>query len=202
MTTTNITTNNTRSIGYTDLITQIEAKLEEKPHVIVAISGFGGSGKSHLAEKLRKDFNCKENQVVRIDHLYGPNPNGPDIFDQSDWPLLIQILEDVRSGKRLCYQGKGYRGEIIPYDEDLPTVIIVEGIRLLQPKPMSYFDISVWIDCPQTLARDRAKTRDRAQGEPEETVLLWDTDWGPKDTLYFETYHPRTLATFLYEQYQ
>lgn len=187
--------------GFQDLITRIKTIQNEKSHVVIAISGFGGAGKSSLADKLYKYFNIKESQVIRIDHLYGPNPTGPGIFDQTDWPLLTQILQNVRAGKKLSYQGKGYRGEVIDRDEELPKVVIVEGVRLLQPNLMQYFDLSVWIDCPHTVALERAKARDRGQGEIEETVALWDTDWGPKDAIYFDTYHPDKMASFLYEEY-
>ncbi len=190
------------SIGYNTLITAVESLLKKKPHVVIAISGFGGSGKSYLAERLNTYFGGKDSQIVLIDHLYGPNPDGPGIFDQSNWPLLTKILEDVLAGKKLRYEGKGCKGEAIFCDEELPKVIIVEGVRLLQPKLMPYFDVSIWIACPQELALQRAKARDRSQGEDEQTVALWDSDWGPKDRLYFETYHPDTIASFLYKEYQ
>ncbi len=180
------------------LIALIEQVLKNKLYAVVAISGFGGSGKSTLADRLRDHFQIKDNQIVRIDHLYGPNPSGPGIFDQSDWLLLEHILTDIRAGKRLMYQGKGDKGRALHIDEELPRVVIVEGIRLLQPKLMPYFDVSVWIDCPQDIAIPRAKARDRSQGDDEATVSRWDTDWGPKDKLYFDTYRPDQLATFLY----
>ena len=74
------------------------------------------------------------------------------------------------------YQGKGDTGKVLHLDEDLPQTVIFEGIRLLQPKFDQYFDISAWIDCPQDFAIERAKDRDRSQGEDEETVNRWDTD--------------------------
>ncbi len=185
---------------FDELITAIEELMKQKLHVVIAISGFGGSGKSHLTNKLCDYFKIKENQVVCIDNLYGPNPNGPDIFDQSDWPLIESILKDVCAGKKLQYQGKSFKGNILHFDEELPKVVIFEGIRLLQPKLLPYFDMSIWIDCPQELAIKRAKARDRAQGEDEHTINRWDTDWGPKDKEYFEKFHPDQLATFLYEE--
>ncbi|GAG89728.1 unnamed protein product [marine sediment metagenome] len=85
------------------------------------------------------------------------------------------------------------------FDEELPKLVIVEGIRLLQPKLIPNFDISVWIDCPQAIAIQRAKARDRKQGEDEQTVERWDTDWGPKDKEYFDMYRPDKIATFIYK---
>jgi len=180
------------------LLNQIKEQLASKQHVFVAISGFGGSGKSHLADRLREVFHIHENQVIRLDHLYSQNPDGPGILDQVDWTLLKTVLDQARSKKQLKYIGRGFRGDRHSVDEKLPSVVIVEGIRLLQPDLLPYFDISVWIDCPQEVALKRAKDRDRAQGEDEGTVARWDTDWGPKDKAYFDTFRPDKLATFLY----
>ena len=188
--------------SFKKLVSRIEQVAGNKPHTITGITGYGGSGKSHLANKLRDHFDINDNQVIRIDNLYGLNPKGPSIFDQSDWRLIESILKDSSVGKRLEYQGKDYKGKVLYFDEDLPKIVIFEGIRLLQPKFNQYFDISVWIDCPQDFAVERAKTRDRSQGEDEETIGRWDTDWGPKDEKYFDIYRPDQLASFIYKDYQ
>lgn len=184
------------------LIQKIKTLAEQKPNVTVAISGFGGAGKSYLTQKLQAYFSIQDQQTICIDNLYGPNPNGPDIFDQTDWQLLDSILKDVKQSKALNYVGKSFEGEAIPIKAILPKVLIVEGIRLLQPRFMPYFDISVWIDCPHSLALARAKQRDAVQGETVENIRRWDTDWGPKDALYFERYQPKKLASVIFTDYQ
>ena len=184
------------------LVSKIEQIAKNKPHTIIGITGFGGSGKSYLTDRLKDHFGINDDQIVRIDNLYGLNPNGPGIFDQSDWNLIEHILKDSSAGKRIKYQGKDNKGKVLYFDEDLPEIVIFEGIRLLQPKFNQYFDISVWIDCPQYFAIERAKARDRSQGEDEETVGGWDIDWGPKDKKYFDTYRPDQLANFIYDDYQ
>ena len=184
------------------LVSKIERIGKNKPHVIVGITGFGGSGKSYLSDRLRDYFGIDDNQIVRIDNLYGPNPRGSSIFDQSDWELIESILKASSAGKRLEYQGKDYKGKILYFDEDLPEIVIFEGIRLLQPKFNKYFDFQVWIDCPQDFAIKRAKERDLSQGENEERVAMWDTDWGPKDKKYFDTYRPARLAALRYTAYK
>ena len=188
--------------SFKNLVAEIKQVAKKKQHTIIGITGYGGSGKSYLANQLKDHFSINDDQVVRIDNLYGQNPRGPNIFDQSDWNLIGDILQESSAGKRLRYQGKDHKGKILFFDEELPPVVIFEGIRLIQPKFSQYFDISVWIDCPQDLAVTRAKNRDRSQGENEETVGRWDTDWGPKDKKYFDTFRPDKLADFIYKDYQ
>ena len=184
--------------SFDEIVTQIKCLMVNKSPVVVAISGFGGSGKSTLTDRLRDHFQIKNEQTIRIDCLYSENPDGPGMLDQVNWPLLKRILVDVHAGKKLQYQGKGSGDEIIQVDEELPELILVEGIRLLQPDLMANFDIAVWINCPQDLALQRAKARDRGQGNDEETVNRWDTDWGQKDKAYFDAYRPDQIATFIY----
>ena len=135
--------------SFKNLVAEIKQVAKKKQHTIIGITGYGGSGKSYLANQL-----------------------------------------------------KDHKGKILFFDEELPPVVIFEGIRLIQPKFSQYFDISVWIDCPQDFAITRAKNRDRSQGENEETVGRWDTDWGPKDKKYFDTFRPDKLADFIYKDYQ
>ena len=84
--------------------------------------------------------------MIRIDHLYGPNPDGPGILDQVDWKLLEEILIKAHKKEKLSFVGKGFDKKPISVNEPLPRVVIVEGIRLLQPKLLPYFDRVVELD--------------------------------------------------------
>ena len=188
---------------YDDLIKQIELLLEKKERVVVAISGYGGSGKSFLADKICDHFSIPHKTVLRMDFLHADDTQAKDgIFDEHDWALIVRILKDIHAGKRLHYASRGFRGHSEVFDEPLPKVVVAEGVRLLRPEVMQYFDVAVWIDCPVELATKRAKDRDREQGEDEQHLKRWDTEWVPQNDRYFNTIHPDKLADFIYKEYK
>ena len=79
--------------SFKNLVAEIKQVAKKKQHTIIGITGYGGSGKSYLANQLKDHFSINDDQVVRIDNLYGQNPRGPNIFDQSDWHLIGNILQ-------------------------------------------------------------------------------------------------------------
>ena len=168
--------------------------------VVVGICGFGGSGKSTLAQRLRRRF-PEDSAVVGVDQLYSDNPMGPEILDQTNWDLMEIILADTRAGKPLRFVGKDFDSAPVVVDQTAPRLLIVEGVKLFQPRLMPYFDVSVWIDCPHERALERAKSRDRMQGESDSDIARWDSHWGPIELRYVQTYQPRTMATFLYQEW-
>ena len=123
--------------SFKNLVAEIKQVAKKKQHTIIGITGYGGSGKSYLANQLKDHFSINDDQVVRIDNLYGQNPRGPNIFDQSDWNLIGNILQESSAGKRLRYQGKDHKGKILFFDEELPPVVIfaVSYAHLPLPTP-------------------------------------------------------------------
>jgi len=187
---------------FDELIKQIERLLTEKSHITVGITGYAGSGKSTLASRLAEYFGVNDSQILRLDNLYLPRPRDRGLFDDYDWHLVTRILQDVHAGKRLQYRSRGFEEDSFMFDEPLPKVVILEGIRLFRPEMMQHFDVSVWVDCPPELALQRAKDRDLKQGHDEEYMKRWDTEWGPQNEEYYNVYHPEKLANFIYRDYK
>jgi uridine kinase len=188
----------TRGTRFELLVDHVQGLLAKGTPVVVAIAGFGGSGKTTLADRLAERFEVDRRQVVRTDNLYSTMPRGRGTFDITDWPLLIRLLSEARSADRLTYVGRDYDGAPVAVDEPMPTVLIVEGLRLLRVDVLPLYDVAVWIDCALDDATRRAKARNLAQGDSEYELDLWDTLWAPLDAEYFVRYEPHQLATFVY----
>jgi uridine kinase len=185
------------------LITQIRA-LRPKPGrlFVIAVSGYGGSGKSSLAAELAKTLG--EAEVVSIDDFIV----GPKHERSADWHtfdrerLRDEILAVAQPGEMLTYQQfqSGVRASHRPGSQRTITpgkYLIIEGCSVLHPDLMKYYDFSVWIDCPLDTARLRAEARDRSQGNDDSR--LWDEVWSPNDRDYFNNYRPDRLADAIVE---
>lgn len=187
---------------FSELTGRVEKLLAEKDHVVVGISGFGGSGKTELTKKVCKYFGISDGQVIHLDNLFAKDHQDKPIFEDYDWPVITNILKEAQTGKGLQYQGRGFYGESLVFDEPLPKVVIIEGVRLFRPESISYFDIAMWIDCPLEFATKRGEDRDRENGADKQHIKRWRTEWEPKEKEYLDKCQPRKLATFLYKEYK
>lgn len=187
---------------YSELVKRIRQLLAKQEVVTVAISGHGGSGKSTLAELLAKEFAIADDQLVRVDNLHAKNymdANG--IYEQHEWAELKALLIDAHSSQRLEYLARDWQGNEHSVSVVRPRLIIVEGIRLVRPDLLPYFDVNVWIDCPLELAAKRAIERNRLQGDSKEEIELWHTKWIPEAKQYYEDAQPQKIADFVYSEY-
>ena len=82
------------------LVESVQSVLAIREPVVVAVAGFGGAGKTTLADKLADRFQIDDRQIVRTDSLYSTTPHGRGLFDITDWTLLSRLLSEARSSDR------------------------------------------------------------------------------------------------------
>lgn len=187
---------------YSELVKHIRLLLAKQEVVAVAISGHGGSGKSTLAESLAKEFGVTKDQIIRVDNFHAKNyMKAKGIYEQHEWTELKNLLTNARSNHQLKYVARDWHGKEHDVSITRPRVLIVEGIRLVRPETLPYFDVNVWIDCPLELAAKRAVDRNRQQGDSEEEIELWYTKWIPEAKQYYEDAQPQKIADFVYSEY-
>lgn len=172
--------------------------------VIVAISGFGGSGKSTLAESLQESLDSAF--IVPTDSFHTNRARGRS----HDWAsidrgrLQRQVLEPFRTAGAVRYQ-------IYDWITDRPgrwtqvqtgRHLIVEGVGLIHPDVMPFFDFTVWVDCSADIALERAIARDRAQGAGQDDDANWRTVWAPNDADFNRSFRPQERADVLYSTHR
>ena len=187
---------------YSELVIRVRSLLAKQEVVKIAISGHGGSGKSTLAKALAKEFGVTEEQIIRVDNFHAKNYMGAkDIYEQHEWAELKTLLNNAHSNHQLSYLARDWQGNEHNVSFPRPRLIITEGIRLVRPDMLPYFDINVWIDCPLAIATKRAIDRNLLQGDSAEEIELWHTKWIPEAKQYYKDAQPQKIADFIYSEY-
>jgi GTPase SAR1 family protein len=190
----------TTTTTYDDLLARVRTLATTCERIpVVGISGHGGAGKSTLAERLARDLGFAPGQVLGTDSLHA-RTCGPDagMWEQHDWARVEAVVVGARAGAdRLAYDYRWWSGETGVSDEPMPSVLLVEGIRLLHERSDGWFDLSVWIDMDAGAAGARAKARNVLQGDDRSELDLWDTKWIPEGHLYEQLARPRERADLL-----
>jgi uridine kinase len=160
-----------------DLVAAVEALRSARSPVVVAISGYGGSGKSTLVRALLAE-------IPGSTRLRGDDFLHDDRFDQRspDW--------DVVDLARL-------RGALDEFRATAASgaVLLVDAIGILRPELADAFDLTVWVDVPLETATERGKARDRSVGDDHDR--FWDEVWAPNERDFDARFSPRASADLL-----
>jgi uridine kinase len=172
---------------------------------IVAVSGFGGAGKSTLATELRDVLRDVQQgldvQVVSADDFIV----GRMQERSHDWAsvdrarLREQVLEPAHSTARIRYQRYDWPSDELADWRELvaPHVLIIEGVGILHPDLVALFDLTVWVDVPLDLASERGRRRDKDTYGVDHDAQ-WRDIWAPNDAAFAERFGPRETADILF----
>jgi len=177
--------------------------------LLAGISGIDASGKGHitgrLAELLMPTLNVA---VISVDgwlnlphirfsendpgrHFYHHALRLGEMFDR----LVLPLKRDRRIDLTYDHTDEtadASRPELIVLNDI--DIILLEGIFLFQPHYLSYFDVTVWIECSFETALERAISRSQERLSPEETIKAYETIYFPAQRVHIETDRPQTNA--------
>jgi uridine kinase len=142
---------------------------------ILAISGYGGAGKTELGKKLGRD-----KQGIQLIH----------VDDYLDWPKICERNDDgsgVDFESILTAHIEPFRAVKKPVD-----YLIIEGIQLFSSSRQKHFDFRVWIDTPVEKANNDGQARDK------QNQKLWDEVWIPNELAFEKKYDPKQYADAFY----
>ena len=167
------------------------------PPAVIAVSGFGGAGKSGFARVLGQRTGVP---VVGIDSF---------IIDRTlsrytRWEIMDfdrlerEVLRPFNEGKPVRYGHFDWRQNAVGEERELPATgqLIVEGVGLFRPGLRRYFSLLVWVDCPAHEATARGKKRDREEyNSPQDEA--WEGIWKENDEECYREYRPEEIADFI-----
>lgn len=191
---------------------RIVARTDTHP-VRVAVDGIDAAGKTTLAGALVAPLEALGRPVIRasIDGFHRPraqryqrgatSPEGYylDSFDNAALRDVLLLPLGPNGSRR-------YRRAIFDYHTDRPTlapeqeappnaVLLMDGVFLLRPELVTFWDYRIFVDVPFTEALERAMRRDVALfGSSEAVQARYHERYFPGQRLYFDTAHPQDHA--------
>jgi uridine kinase len=179
----------------------------------VAIDGVDAAGKTTLADELVWPLQAQGKHVIRasIDGFHNPSAvryrRGPDSAegyyrDSFNYQALIDcLLKPLGPGGSLCYQTRvfDYRTdqkiESVAHVANPNSVLLFDGVFLLRPELVDYWDFSVFMSVSFSTSLARAQERDlRLFGTREEVTRRYQERYIPGQELYLDECRPVELA--------
>lgn len=184
-------------MNLTDTVSVIKQNDKQNKPVLIAIEGFGGSGKTTIANKLKDAL--LDAYIINIDDFIIKSKLTELSWDKGAFDrerLERQVLIPATTGKEIAYQKLIWAKDTLNEPITVPKVayIIVEGISSYHPNIAKYYDYKIWVDTPIELAKERGHVRDSSN----ENAQHWDL-WAENDLKYQQKYHPEKVADFVIE---
>ncbi len=163
--------------------------------VLIGVEGFGGSGKTTFAEKLKEALGSA--YIINIDDFIIKDKLALPSWDKGAFDrkrLEKQVLIPAAGGKTIRYQKLIWETDTLNEPSTVPEVdyLIVEGISSYHPDIAHHYDYKIWVDTPIDVAKARGKARDAGN----ENADKWDM-WANNDLIYQQKYHPEQRADFI-----
>jgi uridine kinase len=178
----------------TEIVDELRRRRHSATPLLIAIEGFGGSGKSTFAAALKDALGSAH--VVSIDDFIVKEkitaPWEQGAFDRER--LEAQVLRPASDHQRVGYQRLLWDTNTLSDPIVAPAVdyLIVEGISSYHPDIAHYYSYKIWIDTPIDIARERGRARD---GD-NENAQHWDL-WAQNDLSYQRRFHPELAADLI-----
>ena len=163
-----------------------DAKLFERPVLVIAIAGGSGSGKTTVSEAVRNSIGDDHVAYISHDSYYKDLSHLPveeraksnfDHPESLDSQLFVNDLQKLRSGKAIdvpLYDFSTHTRISATKRIEPRPVILIEGILIFaEPDLRELMDIKIFVDAPADIRLIRRIQRDqRERGRDAQSVIL------------------------------
>lgn len=160
---------------------RIRNLLETKDVVLVSIDGFGGAGKTTLANQIQQEF--AGSRIITLDDFATDTTSGADRKR-----FLHHVLSPLSQNQPARYQRFSWKHRALTDWIEVPArgLVIIEGVSANGVDFHRYYDLRIWIDCSVELAQERMRERERRAGR-EFSRDNWFNVWEKEDEDYART---------------
>ena len=178
----------------------ILARCEDRERMLVAIDGRCASGKSTLAEELKKDLGCAvfhmddfflrpEQRTDKRLQIPGENVDHERFADEILCPL-------GDGAKRISFCAYDCSSQTLsdPNCVDVGRIVVIEGSYNCHPALWDAYDLRIFLTVSPEEQAERIRARDG-----EERLLVFQNRWIPLEESYFSAYHIRERCDLCFE---
>ncbi len=176
------------------IVDQITHNKKQNKTFLIAIDGFGGSGKTTLAKKLAEKFEFVS--IVQLDDFYSPE------LKRTDRKRLVeQVVIPLKENRKAKYQRYDWTNKSLAEWKEIEAggIVIVEGISTLHPDFGDKYDLTIWIDTSQEEAAKRGISRDINEYNID-SKEQWKNEWMPQEKEYVELIKPQNKADIIFKK--
>ncbi len=161
---------------------------------VVAISGYGGAGKSTAASAIGEILDIP---LVGVDAFIIDRTRADyRLWECMDFARLErEVIVPFLDGQPVRYHVFDWETNTACGVRELPAAerLLVEGVGLFRPELLRHFSRKIWVHCSLEVAGARGKKRDReVYHNPQDEA--WDGVWKRNDEECFRAFRPLAVA--------
>ncbi len=191
------------------ILEELEALIERRwslgQRTLIGIDGYGGSGKSALADRIVN--HSPASHVIHVDDFYKPTAARTDspvlgsVVDPNyDWDRLAQtVFAHGTTLAGFAYQRYDWTRDRLADYIHIPSssrVLLIEGVYSLQSRFLDSYSYKIWVEAPDDLILQRAVERDG----PDQ-LAQWTQEWMPRERHYQRLEQPDRKADWVVRGY-